>query len=333
MNAKLLIGGVGLHSVTVAGLRSTPLPGMPAQTGWLIGDLAAGPHGDYALVGQCDATYGSASPVYEIAGGSARPIGVTADSLLGGAHHAWQVTYPSPTTQSSAANVSPGAVLTPLDGGPTITLEPGAYPVADTAAGLVVAREDPTNPDSPPALEVVNPSTGALVRALGDGYPLAADGHSVLTQPRSCGTQDTTACTLEGIDITTAKTLRTYSLPVGRAITSEVSLSADGRLASFQLTRTNQDPRFASGHPAPPSDVAILHLDTGRIDVVPGLEMAPKTQAGVAFDSTDSSIFITVSQGDHGQLLIWQTGMPGPALITTVAGPIAGPPPLLVLGQ
>jgi hypothetical protein len=168
---------------------------------------------------------------------------------------------------------------------------------------------------------------------LPDGYPLAADAHTVLAQTHPCGFQEAVACTLERLDITSGGMARTYPLPAGRAPTSAVIFSPDGRLAAFQLTRATKDPRFSTGHPAPPSDVAILHLDTGQLDIVPNLELAPKTGAGLAFDNTGSSLFITLSEGDHGQLLIWQHDMSGPALVTTVPGPITGAPPLLVLNQ
>lgn len=334
VSAKLIVGGNGLHAVTAADVPFTsPVPGLPDQAGQVVDDVVAGPNGEYALAAPCDNNTEGGNAVYRIVNGAARAIGVTADSLLGGVHHAWRVTYPSPTASPFGTASRPGAVLTPLDGSPAITLAPDAYPVADTRAGLVVARSDPTAPDSPPALELLDASTGALVRALPDGYPLAAGADAMLAQTTGCGLQEEVACTLKRVDLATAVTTRSYPLPVGRAITSVVILSPDGRLAAFQLARASQDPRFSTGHPAPPSDVVILHLDTGVLDVVPNLELAPKSQAGLAFDTAGTSLFITTSEGDHGQLLIWQDGMSGPARVATVPGPITGAPPLLVLGR
>ena len=37
------------------------------------------------------------------------------------------------------------------------------------------------------------------------------------------------------------------------------------------MPRASQDPRFTIGSPYPPADVVILHLYTGRLDIVPGL--------------------------------------------------------------
>jgi hypothetical protein len=36
-----------------------------------------------------------------------------------------------------------------------------------------------------------------------------------------------------------------------------------------------------------------------------------------------------VSEGEYGQLLAWRQGMPGPALVTGLPGPLVGPPALL----
>jgi hypothetical protein len=38
-----------------------------------------------------------------------------------------------------------------------------------------------------------------------------------------------------------------------------------------------------------------------------------------------------VSEGQRGELLAWRQGMPGPALVTTLPGPLATAPPLLAL--
>ena len=105
--------------------------------------------------------------------------------------------------------------------------------------------------------------------------------------------------------------------------------SPDGTLAAFQLTRARPDPRFAAAAAGQPSDVAVLHLRTGRVDIVPGLELPPLTWAGLAFDATGRWLLATVSQGDRGELLAWRPGMPGPALVTSLPGPLVEAPPLL----
>jgi hypothetical protein len=107
-------------------------------------------------------------------------------------------------------------------------------------------------------------------------------------------------------------------------------LSPSGTVAAFQLARASRDPRFTAGRPLPPADVAVLHLRTGRLDIVPGLELPPRTGAGLAFGPTGSWLLATVSEGDHGELLAWRHGMAGPALVTSLPGPLMAPPPLLL---
>jgi hypothetical protein len=86
----------------------------------------------------------------------------------------------------------------------------------------------------------------------------------------------------ESIDLSTAATAR---FTPGRPI-SDAVFSPGGTKAAFQLTRASQDPRLTTGWPYPPADVVILHLHTGRLDIVPGLELPPMTWAELAFDAT-----------------------------------------------
>jgi hypothetical protein len=234
-------------------------------------------------------------------------------------------------TPSSGVPFRPGVVLTPLDGGATLTLGPNSYIVDDAEAGLVVGVQDP-DPQAAPTIELVDVATGAIARSFAGGYPLGANGHDVIMQGTACNPQQTVppACILERVDVTTGNVTSRYPLPAGRAPTSNAVFSADGRLIAFQLIRASQDPRFATDHPAPPSDLAILHLDTGRLEVVPNLEFAPKTSASLAFDAASTSLLAAINEGDFGELLIWQSGMTAPALVETLPGPLDAPPPLLV---
>jgi len=73
----------------------------------------------------------------------------------------------------------------------------------------------------------------------------------------------------------------------------------------------------------------VLHLHTGSRDIVPGIELPPLTRAGLTFDNTGRWLLTTVSEGKRGELLAWRQGMPGPALVTTLPGPLATDTPLL----
>jgi hypothetical protein len=309
----VLVGGTALREVTPGGALTRPLPGLPGQ-GWVVTKLVSGPGADYAFVDpQCNGYLW----VYRIVAGVAHRLGTAAFDLLGGPHDAWAVTYPRHT------------LLTPLNGGRKVTLKAGADPVADTAAGLVVAHHPRAG--QPGTVELVDPHTGALVRRLGRGSPLGAAAGVALVSLPGCGAPPANPrCTLESVSLTTGRPTARFELPAGRVPVSDAVFSPGGTVAAFQLARARRDTRFTTGRPLPPADVAVLQLNTGRLDIVPGLELPPGTGAGLAFDTTGSWLLATVSEGDHGELLAWRHGMAGPALMTSLPGPLMAAPPLLL---
>ena len=313
VHVAVLVGGTALREVTPGGALSRPLPGLPGQ-GRVVTKLVSGPGADYAFVDpQCNGYLW----VYRIVAGAAHRLGTAAFDLLGGPHHAWAVTYPRHT------------LLTPLNGGRTVTLKAGTDPVADTAAGLVVAYH--RRAGRPGALELLDPNTGALVRRLARGSPLGAAAGVVLVSLPGCGAPPTNPmCTLESISLMTGRPVATFELPAGRVPVSDAVLSPSGTVAAFQLAQARRVTRFTTGRPLPPADVAVLHLNTGRLDIVPGLELPPGTGAGLALDTTGSWLLATVSEGNHGELLAWRHGMAGPALITSLPGPLMAAPPLVL---
>jgi hypothetical protein len=312
VQGTVLVGGTALRQVVLSSGVYRALPGLRDQ-GLLVTKLVAGPDVDYAFVEpQCSGYLW----VYRILTNTARRLDTTADDLLGGPRHAWTVTYRSHT------------VLTPLSGGRAVTLKNSTDPIADTAAGLVVVHSPGTGQAG--TAELVDPNSGALLRRAAKGYPLGATGHVMLVSLLRCRAQLTKrACTLQGIDLKTGQPRATFELPAGRVPVSGAVFSPDGRTAAFQLARARQDPRFTTGRPFP-SDIAVLHLDTGSLEIVPGLELPPGAGAGLAFDATGRWLLVTVSEGDRGGLLAWRQGMPGPALVTSLPGPLVAAPPLLL---
>jgi hypothetical protein len=109
VRAALVAGGTAVQQVTPGGVVSRPLAGLPGH-GRLVTSLAAGPRGDYALDAACGSSRGYLR-VYRIVAGTAHPLGITADALLAGPHHASAVTYLAQYTLLAPE-------LTPLDGGP-----------------------------------------------------------------------------------------------------------------------------------------------------------------------------------------------------------------------
>jgi hypothetical protein len=90
-------------------------------------------------------------------------------------------------------------------------------------------------------------------------------------------------------------------------------LSADGRLLAFTLERpaldprhARQDPRYEQGHPIPPADIAILHLDTGALYVAPGIETPAKMRPALAFGTDGRWLVMALNAGTKTRLLIWR---------------------------
>jgi hypothetical protein len=321
VHGNVLVGGAGLRQVTLGGAVSGPLPGLP-EHGRLVTNVVAGPGAAYAFDTPCVSSTASVR-LYRIAAGAAHRLRTTADALLGGPHLAWAVIYRPRAVLTRA--------LTPLTRGRAV--RSATDPVADTAAGLVVVAYQPP-PGQRHTVELVDPNTGAVLRRLGEGSPMGAAGHVLLVSLHGCVAPPAhSVCTLESVNLNTGRPMATAELPAGRVPTSgdlaSPVFSPDGTLAAFQLARTWPDPRFAAAFPGPPSDVVVLHLRTGRLDMVPGLELPPGTWAGLAFDATGSWLLATVSEGSRGELLAWRPGMTGPALVTSLPGPLEGPPPLL----
>jgi hypothetical protein len=323
IHARLLIGGTGLREITLGGAVSGPVPGLPEHNR-LVTNVVAGPGAAYAFDTPCTSST-AAVRIYRIGAGGAHRLRISADALIGGPHHAWALTY------------RPSAVLTrvlsPLAGSRAAGFRSGTDPIADTAAGLVVVTYRPLAGQRH-AVELVNPNTGRVLRRVGDGFPMGAAGHVLLVSRHGCAAMLTHGiCTMESIDLNTGRPLATIRLPAGRTPTggnlSSPVFSPNGTLAAFQLARAGRDPRFAPAALGPPSDVVVLNLRTGKPDIVPGLELPPATWAGLAFDPTGRWLLATVSEGDHGDLLAWRPGMPGPALVTSLPGPLDEAPPLL----
>ena len=312
-----------MREVTPDGAVSGPLPGLP-ERGRVVSNVVAGPRAAYAFDTPCTSSTASVQ-IYRIGASAAHRLGVNADALIGGPHLAWALSYRSSTVLTQ--------VLTPVAGSRAVRFSSSRDPIADTAAGLVEVRYRPLAGQRH-AVELVDPNTGAVLRRIGDGFPMGAADHVLLVSLHGCAAPPAPrTCTLESFDLNTGRPIATIKLPAGRMPTggdlSSPVFSPNGTLAAFQIARAKPDPRFAAAPLGPPSDVAVLNLRTGKLDIVPGLELPPATWAGLAFDPTGRWLLATVSEGDHGDLLAWRPGMPGPALLTSLPGPLVEAPPLL----
>jgi hypothetical protein len=201
--------------------------------------------------------------------------------------------------------------------------------VADSDAGLVVATIPPGPGSTPPRIVVLDPATGRSLRSLGTGHPLAAGRTDLLLMAGACTAGDAaSSCTVSRVEIRTGRVHGRYPLPKGRVPVLPGSLSGAGDRVAFQLSRASIDARVDPDRPLP-SEIAVLRLDDGQLESVPGLEMARGTGVGLVFAETGSWLFVSVSHGDHSHLYAWRSGVRAPVAIARLPGPVAGAPPLV----
>jgi hypothetical protein len=111
---------------------------------------------------------------------------------------------------------------------------------------------------------------------------------------------------------------------------STTAFSADGKLVAFTMQRPRFDPRFIADHPFPPADVAVLHLDTGVVHTVPGVEIPAKSAPALGFTS-DNWLVIALGAGTRTRVLAWRAGLMHAVESRAVPGLVGSPPALQVL--
>jgi hypothetical protein len=323
---ELLLGGSRLHTVDFDSGRAARLPQVHLRSGeFVVGLLAASQ--TYAVTGTC-ATTGAASRsrLVRIGADGSASIATLPGSIgtvFADGPHAWGVTFPDDRGSN--------AFLVPLDGGSRVRLPTGFGPVAITG-GMVVGNlvSTPTGFGStgPGSLLLVDAATGHVRADLGTG-PTVAVGHGVVLWTVGCDPSSDKPCALRRRSVADGATA-SYRLPRPAGFATGV-LSADGQLLAFTLERAAQDPRFEQGHPIPPADIAILHLDTGALDVVPGIEIPAKMSPGLAFSTDGRWLVMALNAGTKTRLLAWRHGLIHPYESTSIAGLVWGPPAIVAL--
>jgi hypothetical protein len=299
----LLIGGDRLRVVNFDSGRASPLPGAQLRRGEYVFGIGA-TSATYAVTGAGSGCHGrGALRVLRIEPDGHTTMVVSlgrAEWLLTDGEHAWIARNPT------GAHHADGS-LTPLSGGPSVRLPPWVYPF-DVASGLIVAqRQD--GQAGPSSLVLVDLATGQIQTNLGARAAWAATGAGLLVWAQGCDVTADKGCVLHARTLATAAT-RTYRLP---RPTFGGIVSPDGREVALFLQRANQDPRFASEHPIPPSDIALLHLDTGRLEIAPGIEVPAKTSPTMTFTPDGRWLVIAFNAGPKVRLLAWHPGLAHPS--------------------
>ena len=215
-------------------------------------------------------------------------------------------------------------VIYPAGGGAPVRLPRGFVPAAVTDGVLIgsVARSS----NNGGVLVLVDAATGEVRRNLGVGQSLAAaDGIVVWTT--GCDLERPAACAAhrQSVDGGPVTGYRLPRPPAGDAV-----LSPDHRLLAFAMERSAQDPRYVYAHPFPPADIAVLNLDTGLVETVPGIEIPAKSAPALEF-TDDNWLVIGLGAGTRTRVLAWRHGLPHPMETRAVPGLVGSPPAMAVL--
>jgi hypothetical protein len=307
---RLLVGGSAVRTVVFDERGEDTDLGL--SHGRYVSQLVAGPR-SYAMVTGCrSASHTQLLRVLPFSAiGTRRVIGHFGERLTSDGTAVWGLTFPSER--------SPRGSVIPLHGGPQIRLPPGLSPDAITN-GTVVGTV-PSGSDYG-ALVLVDARSGRISGHLGDGLAIAVGSGQVVWA--NCDvTQVRTSCILHRRSFD-GRGRVSYRIPRPPGF-SEGALSPDSRLLAFTIERARQDPRYVQGHPIPPADIAVLHLDTGALDIVPGIELPAKNAPGLAFSTDSSWLVIALDAGTRTRLLAWRPGMAHPIERQPVPGLVSTP--------
>jgi len=321
---RVLVGGVRPSEVDIDSGRARELTGVSYPTDAHVWTLVREGEHAYALVASCEST-GSRPTLLRLTGPSGPErvrLSGPVDDVIAGPAGVWGVDYPDRPNDR---------VVLRRPGGGALRLPTGTAPWGVTRAGIVaVTTAGDATAARPPEITSLDPATGTPMRTLGHGSPVAVGADFVLWQDPACH-RPGGRCDLRRSVVPEGGHVDRYPLPAGRVPASPGTVAPDGRVVAFQLTGVHPDPRYPSDHPGGPSEVAVLDLDTGRLDVVPGLQLAPKTGVGLAFSPDGRWLLLTISQGNHGHLLAWRRGTD--QLLRSplrVPGPLAWAPPVVL---
>jgi hypothetical protein len=153
---------------------------------------------------------------------------------------------------------------------------------------------------------LLDAGTGRVMTRLIRGQPVAAGGGVVISQA-ACDVARRAPCTLRSTRVSDGVT-HSYRIPRSPGVVPGV-LSPDGREYAFLLERSQPDRHYSMGYPIPPADIAWLHLDTGRLDVAPGIELPGKVGLSMAFAPHSDWVVVALDQGVATRLLAWHPGL------------------------
>jgi hypothetical protein len=296
----------GIHALVGDRLRGvdvdtgavTAVAGLPA--GLYASEVATTADGTYALMSTCSGFGVTQATIVQLDGRhGARQVAVGpyAD-LLSGGEHPWGVIY---------ALDSDKTWLDPLDGHQRITLPTGFAPTGAFGSLVVGSVQIPSTSSTansqPSTIRVIDPVTGRAVLDLGPATSMTVDNGLIVWLGADCA-----QCSIYTYDLATG--VRSHSSGKISAETSVWSgaVSPDHRV--FATIRQRSMPaRYDMGHPGNPNEIVLVHLDTGKVDVVPGVVLWSKAFPGMAFSADSRWLAITLDEGTSVRLVVWRPGL------------------------
>jgi hypothetical protein len=310
---RVLLGGDRLRVVDFDSGDAVALTDTGLRPGEYA-DVLAGPTSKLATTQMCES---GRSKVLRV--GADRRVSVVGslgqtEGVLVGGDRAWVVSYPTDVDH-------PYGSVTPLGGGHRVRLAAGFYPYA--AAGDTLVGVSQPDPLSVRGLLLVDATTGRTLTNLGQTALLVAAGRGQVIWTGPCDPGSDRRRDLQRRQLSTGSTT-SYRLPRPASCGGPGVVSADGKLVAFTLERARAYPLY-EGHPMPPSDLAVLHLDTGRLEIVPGIELPAKVSPGLAFSADGRWLAIALDAGTRIRLLAWRSGLRHPYETNAIPGQVRAP--------
>jgi hypothetical protein len=246
-------------------------------------------------------------------------LGQTEAVLVGG-DRVWVVSDPADADH-------PYGSVTPLGGGHRVRLPAGFRPYA--AADDTLVGDPQPDPLAQPGPLLVDATTGRTLTDLGQNALLVAAGSGQVIWSTGCNPLGDRPRELHRRELSTGSTT-SYRLSRQASCGGQGVVSADGKRLAFTLARTRTYPLY-EGHPVPPSDLAVLQLDTGRLEIVPGIEIPAGISPGLAFSADGRWLAIALDAGTRIRLLAWRPGLRHPYETNAIAGQAGLSPTLAML--
>jgi hypothetical protein len=314
---QVLLGGAKLRLVDFDSGRATTLPDAVVRPGEYAAVVAGDPVTAYATTGSCDeaAPYAMVRISVDHRVSVIRPLGPTESPLTDG-HRVWITSFASGID-------NPYATIAPITGGQRVRL-PHGFTASAIAGDTIIGQLQPDPGISPTWLALVDAHTGRLQAKLDQQVAPLAAGAGRVFWTSGCD-DDASPCTLRSRSIAGGETLGS---PLPRAACCGV-VSPDGTRIAFLLERASTDSRYG-GHPLSPVDIAIMQLDTGRLSIVPWIELPAKSQPALAFAGRGDWLVIALDAGSRTRLLAWRPGLRQPYETNALPGLVHDRPTLVI---